>query len=112
MRILIADFIVLNIISLAISALSSLLGREPLDTFVLVTFLLSGIVLIFGGYLGFFVSSAGYSKLFAYLRLRRGVKGEEQKKEVKEKPDRRGLRMVALGVLLFVESLALTLLLI
>lgn len=112
MRILLADFIILNIISLAIAAIGTLLDREPFNTFILVTFLLSGLVLIFGGYLGFFVSSISYSGLLAYLRLRRGAKEEGQKKGVKEKPEKRGLRTVALGVLLLVESLLLALLMI
>lgn len=109
MRILIADFIVLNLISLVVSVVGVFLGRDLFYTFVLVTFLLSGIVLIFGGYLGFFVSSISYNKLFAYLRLRREGKEEVQKKETKEKPEKRGLRTVVLGVLLLVESLVLTL---
>ncbi|MDI9609329.1 MAG: hypothetical protein QFX34_03510 [Candidatus Verstraetearchaeota archaeon] len=109
MRILVADFIILNMIALMVSFLGSLAGWNFLNTFVLTIFLLSGIVLIFGGYLGFFVSSIAYSKLFAYLRLKREGKDEEQKKENKEKPEKRGLRMVVLGVLLFTESLALTL---
>ncbi|MBC7127672.1 MAG: hypothetical protein ABC585_01215 [Candidatus Methanosuratincola petrocarbonis] len=112
MRILIADFIVLNLISLVVSIVGAFLDRDPLYTFVLVTFLLSGIVLIFGGYLGFFVSSISYNKLFAYLRLRKGGKEEVQRKEVKEKPEKRGLRTVVLGALLLVESLVLTLLMI
>jgi len=109
LRILLADFVILNGIAIAISALGSFLGWGLFNTFVLTIFLLSGIVLIFGGYLGFFVSSVAYGKLFALLRLKREDKGEEQKKEAKEKPEKRGLRMVVLGTMLFVESLVLTL---
>ncbi len=65
-------------------------------------------MLIFGGYLGFFVSSRSYGKIFAYLRLKRGGEGEGQKKETKENPEKRGLRMVLLGSALLIESLVLT----
>lgn len=111
MRLLIADFVIINVVAAALSAMAALFGWGIIDAFVVLLFLFSGIVLIAGGYLGFFASSVSFGKLLSYLRLKR-IDTNKAGKEAEQKPERRGLRMVILGGALLAESAALALLLV
>jgi len=115
-RMLIADLIVSNLLALAIAAVAAFLGRGFVESFILLTFLLSGIYLILGGMLGFFVASAVYQspmfqRTIAKL-LRRQKEDSEQKRVklgVKEKPTKRGLRFIIVGAALFLETILIAL---
>lgn len=116
LRMLIVDFIFSNLIALAIAFIASFMGRGFAESFILLTFLLSGIYLIFGGILGFFVASALYqSPMFQRALakiLRRQREATEQKRAkagVQEKPTRRGLRFIIVGAALFLETIVIAL---
>jgi len=109
------DFLAMNLLSLAISALLYLTGREIVDTFIVVLFVESAFVLILGGVFGFVLSSVSYYALERLLE-RKGAGKEKQEiepqKDVTKKQIATGKRFVVLGMALLAESILIALLLI
>lgn len=116
LRMLIVDFVFSNLIALALAFVASLMGRGLAESFMVLTFLLSGIYLILGGILGFLVASALYQSPFfqraisKLLRRQREATGEKGIREgIKEKPTKRGLRFIIVGAALFLETVLIAL---
>jgi hypothetical protein len=109
------DFLAMNLLSLAISALLYLTGREIVDTFIVVLFVESAFVLILGGVFGFVLSSISYYALERLLG-RKGAGKEKQEiepqKDVTKKQIATGKRFVVLGMALLAESILIAFLLI
>lgn len=112
----ILDFVFSNLVALSIAFVISFLGRGFLESFILLTFLISGIYLILGGILGFFISSALYQsptfqKALAKLFRRQSEPREHPraKATVQEKPTKRGARFVIVGIALFLETILIAL---
>jgi len=109
------DFLVMNLLSLAISAVLYLTGKGIVDTFIVLLFVESALLLILAGVFGFVLSSVSYYALERLL----GRKGEQKEKQetepqrdVTKKQLATGKRFVVLGMALLTESIIIALLLI
>lgn len=109
------DFLVMNLLSLAISAVLYLIGKGIVDTFIVLLFVESALLLILAGVFGFVLSSVSYYALERLL----GRKGEQKEKQetepqrdVTKKQLATGKRFVVLGMALLTESIIIALLLI
>lgn len=96
------DWLIVNIATILASILSSIFNRNPLEIFMILIFVESGIALILGGLYGAIFSSA----LFHDKIIRKKeFNKEEVKKEIKL-----GKRFTILGFLLFIESIIIAIL--
>ena len=109
------DFLTMNLVTLVISSLLYLAGRDIVGTFVVALFVESAFVLILGGVFGFILSSASF---YAIGRLlgRKGSEKDKQEvgpqKEVTKEQIATGKRFVILGMALLAESILIALMLI
>jgi hypothetical protein len=118
-NILFRDLAIANVAALALAVVLFGIGWSPMNAISISLLIFSAILLVFGGALGFFLSSASFdwlSKLF-----RRSEKREEESEVEKRRPkiqtkaeERKeqvnaGKRFIFIGLILLGESLLLSL---
>ncbi|MEM0101402.1 MAG: hypothetical protein QW522_04085, partial [Candidatus Methanomethyliaceae archaeon] len=96
------DWVIVNTATILVSILSLIFNKNPLEVFMILIFIESGIALILGGFYGAIFSSALFHDKI--IRKKEFDK-EEVKREVKI-----GKRFTILGFLLFVESIIIAML--
>jgi hypothetical protein len=110
--IFIKDLVLFNLIALAGAFVLYLFGRNIYSDFLVILFLMSALLLILGGALGFFLSGVSFQSL---MRLLRGKSpkddsktDDERKRETKESIGT-GKVLAIMGGALLLESLLLAL---
>lgn len=109
------DFLAMNLVTLVISSLLYLMGRDIVGTFIVALFVESAFILILGGLFGFLLSSVSFYALEKLLGRKGSEKDKQEngpQKEETKKQIATGKRFVILGVALLAESILIALMLI
>lgn len=110
--IFIKDWVLFNLIALAGAFVMSLFGRSFYNDFLVILLLMSALLLILGGALGFFLSGVSFQSLMRLLRGKSskddGKTDDERRQETKESMGT-GKVLAIMGGVLLLESLLLAL---
>ncbi len=117
-NIFLRDIIICNLVGILLSGVLYLVGWSPINALSISFLIICALLFIWGGALGFFLSSASFDFLSRILGRRNKEESEEirrptperkSKEELKKEQINLGKRMIVAGALVLGELLIITL---
>jgi hypothetical protein len=114
LNLLIKDLVIFNVLSLVAAIILFLLGRSLIDAVSISLLIFCALLLISGGAIGFWLSSVSFERLQNFFGGKKeSTQGQEKKKNEKRKQKleqvNTGKRIILIGLILFGESLLISL---